>query len=79
ATANLFKGAVYKLAGLFFNMRLTFGIVASLFGLKKGLIDEETYVALLLIIVATAVISSIVSHRLPREVEEDILSDIFKV
>ena len=79
ATANLFKGAVYKLAGLFFNMRLTFGIVASLFGLKKGLIDEETYVALLLIIVATSVISSIVSHRLPREVEEDILSDIFKV
>jgi glutathione-regulated potassium-efflux system ancillary protein KefC len=79
ATANLFRGTVYKLAGLFFNMRLTFGIVASLFGLKSGLIDEETYVSLLLIIVATSLISSVISHRLPHEVEEDILEDIFKI
>jgi Kef-type K+ transport system membrane component KefB len=79
ATANLFRGAVYKLAGLFFNLRLTFGIVASLFGLKAGIIDEETYVSLLLIIVATSLISSIISNRLPREVEEDILGDIFRI
>ncbi len=79
ATANLFKSAVYKLAGLFFNMRLTFGIVASLFGLKSGLIDEETYVSLLLIIITTSVISSIVSNRMPHEVEEDLLEDIFKI
>ncbi len=79
ATANLFRGAVYKLAGLFFNMRLTFGIVASVFGLKSGIIDEETYVALLLIIVATSLIASVISNRLPHEVEEDILEDIFKI
>jgi len=79
ATANLFKGAVYKLAGLFFNMRLTFGIVASLFGLKAGLIDEETYVSLLLIIVITSLISSLISNRMPHEVEEDLLEDIFKL
>ena len=79
ATANLFKGAVYKLAGLFFNMRLTFGIVASVFGLKSGIIDEETYVALLLIIVVTSLIASVISNRLPHEVEEDILEDIFKI
>jgi Kef-type K+ transport system membrane component KefB len=79
ATASLFKGAVYKLAGLFFNMRLTFGIVASIFGLNSGLIDEETYVALLLIIVATSLISSVISKGLPHEVEEDLLEDIFKI
>ncbi|WP_456456326.1 cation:proton antiporter [Thermovibrio sp.] len=79
ATMNLFKGAVYKLAGLFFNMRLTFGIVASLFGLKAGLIDEETYVSLLLIIVITSLISSLISNRMPHEVEEDLLEDIFKL
>ncbi len=79
ATANLFRGAVYKLAGLFFNMRLTFGIVASVFGLKSGIIDAETYVALLLIIVATSLIASVISNRLPHEVEEDILEDIFKI
>ena len=79
ATANLFRGVVYKLDGLIFNMRLTFGIFASHFGLKTGIIDEETYVALLLIIVTTSLVSSIISARLPREVEEDILEDIFKI
>ena len=79
ATANLFRGVVYKLAGLFFNMRLTFGIVASVFGLKSGIIDEETYVALLLVIVSTSFIASIISNRIPHEVEEDILEDIFKI
>ncbi len=79
ATANLFRSAVYKLAGLFFNMRLTFGIVASLFGLKSGLIDEETYVALLLIIITTSIVSSVISNRMPHEVEEDLLEDIFKI
>ncbi len=79
ATSNLFKGAVYKLAGLFFNMRLTFGIVASVFGLKSGLIDEETYVALLIIVVATSLVSSIISNRMPHEAERDLLEDIFKI
>jgi glutathione-regulated potassium-efflux system ancillary protein KefC len=79
ATANIFKGAVYKLAGLFFNLRLTFGIVASMFGLKAGIIGEETYVALLIIIVVTSFISSLISNSLPREVENDILEDIFKI
>jgi hypothetical protein len=60
-------------------MRLTFGIVASLFGLNAGIIDEETYVALLLIIITTSVIASIVSHRLPHETEEDFLEDILKL
>ncbi|MEO2065589.1 MAG: cation:proton antiporter [Desulfurobacteriaceae bacterium] len=79
ATANLFKGAVYKLAGLFFNMRLTFGIVASVFGLEAGLIDEETYVALLLIIVSTSLVASVISNRFPHETSEDLLEDIFKI
>jgi len=79
ATSNLFRSAVYKLAGLFFNMRLTFGIVASVFGLKSGLIDEETYVALLLIIVTTSLVASVISNRMPHEAESDLLEDIFKL
>ncbi len=79
ATINIFKGAVYKLAGLFFNMRLTFGIVASMFGLSSGIIEEETYIALLVIIVATSVVASVISNRLPREVEDDMLEDIFRI
>jgi len=79
ATANLFRSLVYKLAGLFFNMRLTFGIVASIFGLRSGLIDEETYVSLLAIIVLTSLVSSVISKQLPQETEEDILEDILKI
>jgi len=79
ATANLFRSLVYKLAGLFFNMRLTFGIVASIFGLKSGLIDEETYIALLIVIVATSLVSSVISRQIPHEAGEDILEDILKL
>ena len=79
ATANIFRSTVYKLAGLFFNMRLTFGIVASLFGLNSGIIDEETYVSLLLIIITTSVVASVISNRLPRKEEEDFLEDVLKL
>jgi len=79
ATINIFRGTVYKLAGLFFNMRLTFGIVASMFGLSSGIIEEETYVALLIVIITTSVVASVISNRFPKEVEDDILEDIFRL
>ena len=79
ATANIFKGTVYKLAGLFFNLRLTFGIVASLFGLQAGIIDEDTYLSLLLIIVSTSIISSVISNRLPKSSGHDVLEDAMRV
>lgn len=75
ATKPFFKKTVYKIAGLFFNMRLTFGIVASVFGLQFKVIDINTYVALLLIIISTSLIASILMKRIPSEITEEELED----
>jgi glutathione-regulated potassium-efflux system ancillary protein KefC len=75
ATKPFFKKTVYKIAGLFFNMRLTFGIVASVFGLQFHIIDTNTYVALLLIIISTSLIASILMKRMPNEITEEELED----
>jgi len=71
ATKPFFKKTVYKIAGLFFNMRLTFGIVASIFGLEYKVIDTDTYTALLLIIVSTSLIASFLMKKLPAEIKEE--------
>jgi len=75
ATKPFFKKTVYKIAGLFFNMRLTFGIVASIFGLEYKVIDTDTYTALLLIIVSTSLIASFLMKKLPAEIKEEELED----
>jgi glucan phosphoethanolaminetransferase (alkaline phosphatase superfamily) len=77
ATKPFFKKSVYKIAGLFFNMRLTFGIVASIFGLQSGIISENVYISLLLIIVTTSLVASVLLKRLPVEIEkEEILEEL---
>jgi len=53
--------------GLFFNFRLTFGIVAALFGLENGYITAEMYAAVLTIILLTSAISSIALKAIPHE------------
>ena len=53
--------------GLFFNFRLTFGIVAALFGLENGYITAEMYAAVLAIILLTSAISSIALKAIPHE------------
>jgi len=75
ATKPFFKKTVYKIAGLFFNMRLTFGIVASIFGLEYKVIDTDTYTALLLIIVSTSLIASFLMKKLPADIKEEELED----
>ncbi len=60
-------------AGLLFNYRLTFGIIASVFGLRYGIIDEGIYFALMGTILLTSIISSILlrkfQHVTPTELE----------
>ncbi|WP_024786749.1 MULTISPECIES: cation:proton antiporter [unclassified Lebetimonas] len=75
ATKPFFKKSVYKIAGLFFNMRLTFGIVASVFGLEFKIIDVNTYVSLLLIIISTSLAASVLMKRMPSEITEEELED----
>jgi len=49
-----------RFVGLSFNLRLTFGIVAALFGLKLGIIDLEVYTAIIAVIISSAIIASII-------------------
>ena len=77
ATKPFFKKSVYKIAGLFFNMGLTFGIVASIFGLQSDIISVNVYISLLLIIVTTSLVASVLLKRLPVEIEkEEILEEL---
>jgi len=75
ATKPFFKKTVYKIAGLFFNMRLTFGIVSSIFGLEFKIIDINTYISLLLIIISTSIFASILMKKMPNEITEEELED----
>jgi len=52
-----------KFVGVIFNFRLTFGIVSALFGLKAGIINPETYTAVITVIIASALISSIITRK----------------
>jgi len=54
-------------AGLLYNLRLSFGVVAALFGLEKGLISPNVYVALLTSILATSITASALLKALPSE------------
>jgi len=76
ATKPFFKRTVYKIAGLFFNMRLTFGIVASIFGLEYKVIDLDTYTSLLLIIISTSLVASLLMKKLPAEIKEEELENL---
>ena len=49
-----------RFVGLSFNLRLTFGIVAALFGLELGIIDLEVYTAIIAVIISSAIIASII-------------------
>ncbi len=56
-----------RLAGLFFNFRLSFGIVTALLGFELGLIDQTIYTASLATILATSVMSSFFLKITPTE------------
>ncbi|RLE40054.1 hypothetical protein DRZ77_03085, partial [Candidatus Woesearchaeota archaeon] len=60
-------------AGLLFNYRLTFGIIASVFGLRYGVINEGIYFALMSTILLTSIAASILlrrfQHVTPTELE----------
>ncbi|MFH1722622.1 MAG: cation:proton antiporter [Candidatus Altiarchaeota archaeon] len=56
-----------RLSGLFFNFRLSFGIVTALLGFELGFIDQTIYTALLGTILATSIISSFFLKITPTE------------
>ena len=61
--------SISKFVGIIFNFRLTFGIVSALFGLKAGIINIETYTAIIIVIIASALISSIITRKTEETIQ----------
>ena len=61
--------SISKFVGIIFNFRLTFGIVSALFGLKAGIINIETYTAIITVIIVSALISSIITRKTEETIQ----------
>ena len=57
--ARFLLGARMHVVGLLFNYRLSFGIIAASIGLEAGLIGEEAYAVLLLVVLASAALPAL--------------------
>lgn len=55
-----------KFLGLIFNFRLTFGIVAALFGFEAGIITRSVYTAVVAIIIISSILSSVLIRMQAR-------------
>lgn len=53
------------LAGLVFNYRLSFGIVVATVGLGSGLVGEDLYAVILMVVIGSAVIPTVLLRRRP--------------
>ncbi len=67
-TSILVNKHVANLSGLFFNFRLSFGIIAAIFGLVNGIITQELYTVALTIILLSSVVSSAILRMIPHEI-----------
>ncbi|MFZ2957136.1 MAG: cation:proton antiporter [Candidatus Ozemobacteraceae bacterium] len=50
---------ISKLGGLTFNVRLSFGIIAATFGLESGILRQEMFLTMILIVVGASIITSL--------------------
>ena len=58
-----------KVAGLLFNYRLSFGIIAASVGLTVGVLDQTLYAVVLLVVIASAALPAIFLRDRPAEWE----------
>lgn len=52
---SYFSAGYKRFAGILFNYRLTFGIVAANAGLESGILNQELYSVIMLVVVASAI------------------------
>ena len=55
------------LAGLVFNYRLSFGVIAATVGLRTGVLSQDLYAVILMVIIGSAVVPAIVLRQKPAE------------
>ncbi len=56
---KFFPERVARFAGLVFNVRLSFGIIAATFGLESGIVSQETFLSMILIVVGASIATSL--------------------
>jgi Kef-type K+ transport system membrane component KefB len=54
-----------RLAGLLFNVQLTFSIIAATFGLESGILRQELFQSVILIVVGASILTSILIRHSP--------------
>ena len=60
---------VAKFAGLIFNVRLSFGIIAATFGLESGILRQEMFLTMIFIVVGASIVTSfLISHSAKSDV-----------
>jgi len=64
-----FDENIGRCAGLIFNFRLSFGIIAAIFGLRMGLIGVDIYTSIVLIILLASIVSSAFLRFVPSPLE----------
>lgn len=69
AAARYFAPAVGHFAGVLFNYRLTFGIIAATVGVTEGFLDQRLFSAVLLVVLASAALPMILLRDLPAELD----------
>lgn len=67
--ARLLLGTSGTFTGLLFNYRLTFGIIAASVGLKMGVLSEELYAVVLLVVVVSAALPVVLLRDRPCEID----------
>ncbi len=67
ASRNIMGDKKGKMAGLYFNFRLSFGIAAAIIGLSIGLLSIELYTIIVLVVLITSLISTVLLKLYYRE------------
>ncbi len=62
-------GTSGRVAGLLFNYRLSFGIITASVGLKAGILSDELYAVILLVVITSAFLPAILLRDRPAEWE----------
>ncbi|MEK9753318.1 MAG: cation:proton antiporter [Rhodospirillaceae bacterium] len=57
------------IAGLVFNYRLSFGVITATVGLHSGILGEDLYAVILMVIVGSAVVPALLLRQKPAEID----------
>jgi glutathione-regulated potassium-efflux system ancillary protein KefC len=71
AAARWALGGGTHATGILFNYRLTFGIISATVGFEEGLLDQQLFTAVLLIVLVSAALPMILLRDLPSELSPE--------